>query len=372
MKKMTLMMSAAALVAGGNAFAQDADMPPAAQPGECFARVLIPEITEVVAEQVVDQPERTEIKVIPATYETITEQVITKEEQVIYDVIPAQYETVTEQVLVEPERVELVPVPATYRTITEQVLVEPERTETIVVPAVTETYTEQVLVRPAYATWKPGTGLFGRGAAGTGTAAAAPGAGTEVTTGELLCRVEVPAEYATVTRTRVAQPETTQTNLIPAVFETVTKQVIDQPPRVEERVIPARFETVTKEVEVSPAQVVERVIPAEMGTVQVRKLVSPAMEDVIVIPATYKTVEKRVVTGGGGLEWRDVLCEVNTTPEKIAEIQRALTARGYAAPADGAFGPQTLRSMESFQRDNGLPVGYLTVSTAEALGVSPY
>jgi peptidoglycan hydrolase-like protein with peptidoglycan-binding domain len=57
---------------------------------------------------------------------------------------------------------------------------------------------------------------------------------------------------------------------------------------------------------------------------------------------------------------------------KITEVQAALTAAGYTAPADGAFGPATLRAMESFQRANGLPVGYLTVSTVEALGVSPF
>ena len=73
----------------------------------------------------------------------------------------------------------------------------------------------------------------------------------------------------------------------------------------------------------------------------------------------------------GGLEWREVLCETNASSAKIAEVQAALTAAGYTAPSDGEFGPQTLRAMEAFQRDNGLPVGYLTVSTVEALGVNP-
>lgn len=321
MKKM-LLASAAATVFAGAAFAQGADYPPSADPGECFARVLIPETTEVLTEQVVDRPETQEITVIPATYETQTEQVLVKEETTVYRTIPAVYETVTEQVIVEPER-----------------------TETLVVPAKFESYTEQVLVRPAYSTWKPGAGLFGRGAAGTG----AVGANGEQATGELLCRVEVPAQYDTVTRTRIAQPETTDTRVIPAKYKTVTREVVAQPPQVIEDVIPAEFGSVTKQV-----------------------LVSPASEQVTVIPATYKTVEKRVVTGGGGLEWREVLCDTNTTSSKIGEIQRALTAAGYAAPDDGDFGPATLRAMESYQRANGLPVGYLTVSTVESLGVSAY
>ena len=322
MKKMLLASAAATLFTGAAMAQQGADYPPSADPGECFARVLIPETTEIVTEQVVDRPETQEIIVIPATYETQTEQVLVKEETITYSTIPAVYETVTEVVTVEPER-----------------------TETIVIPATFETYTEQVLVRPAYSTWKPGAGLFGRGAAGTGTA----NVNGEQATGELLCRVEVPAQYDTVTRTRIATPETTDVRVIPAVTETVTREVVAQPPQVIENVVPAEFGTVTKQV-----------------------LVTPASEQVNVIPATFKTVEKRVVTGGGGLEWREVLCDTNTTSAKVSEIQRALTTAGYSAPDDGQFGPGTLRAMEEYQRANGLPVGYLTVSTVESLGLSPY
>ena len=71
------------------------------------------------------------------------------------------------------------------------------------------------------------------------------------------------------------------------------------------------------------------------------------------------------------MEWREVLCDTNASPAKIREVQAALTEAGYETPADGVFGPSTLRAMEAFQRNNGLPVGYLTVSTVEALGVSP-
>ncbi|MAP94267.1 MAG: peptidoglycan-binding protein [Ponticaulis sp.] len=360
-------VSVTALLAGG-AFAQTADMPPSADPGECFARVLIPEITEVMTEQVIDTPERTEIKVVPATYETVTEQVLIKEATTESRIIPAVYETVTEQVLVKEASVELRHIPATYQTITEQVLIEAERVETKVVPATFETYTEQVLVRPAYTTWKPGAGLFGRGAVdGTSLSEA-----TEVATGELLCRVEVPAEYDTVTRTRIATPEMTEEIVIPARYETVTKEVVATAPTVEEIEIPAVYETVEKRVVVSAATTEVIEIPAQYETVTVRQMVTPKTEETIVIPATYKTVEKRVVSGGGGLEWREVLCDTNTTSAKIMEVQQALTAAGYSNPADGSFGPQTLRAMESYQRANGLPVGYLTVSTVESLGVSPY
>ena len=53
-------------------------------------------------------------------------------------------------------------------------------------------------------------------------------------------------------------------------------------------------------------------------------------------------------------------------------MMRLVTAAGYDVPADGAFGPSTLRAMESYQRANGLPVGYLTVDTVRSLGVTPF
>lgn len=323
MKKILLATAACSTLAGVG-FAQGAaDYPPDADAGACFARVLIPETTEVVTEQVVDKPEVPKTTVIPAQYETVTDQVLVKEETKEYEVIPAVYETVTEQVIETPER-----------------------TETVVIPAEYETYTEQVMVRPAYTTWKPGAGLYGRSASVTPASADGTGA---VATGELLCRVEVPAQYDTVTRTRVITPEHTESKVIPAVYSEHTKQVVAQ-----------------------PAQVVEKVIPAVYDTVTVQKLVSEAREETTVIPASYKTVEKRVVTGGGGLEWREVLCDTNATSTKISEVQQALTAAGYAAPADGTFGPQTLNAMEAYQRSKGLPVGYLTVDTVKSLGLSPY
>lgn len=313
-----LSVSVAAVAIAVTAHGQAADMPPDADAGECFARVLVPDVIEVQSEQIVDREPSFELKLIPATYETVTEQRLLKEASTVYQMVPAVYETVTETITIEPAR-----------------------EESIVVPAQYETYTEQVLVREAYTTWKKGDGLFGRDREN-----AAPGDTIALATGELLCRVEVPAEYETVTKTRLVSAETTEVRLIPAVTQTVTKEVVVEPARVLEELVPAEYETVTRQ-----------------------QLVSAAYEERIEIPATYRSVEKRVVSSAGGLEWRQVLCETNATPQMISDIQTALTNAGYTAPADGEFGPATLTAMESFQRANGLPIGYLTMSTVAALGV---
>lgn len=300
----------------GGALASD-EYPSDARPGQCFARVRVPEVTRVVTESVTAEPEREQIKVIPAQFEMIEEQVLVREEAIEYDIIPAQYQTVSEQVLVEDEKI-----------------------ESVVIPAQFETVEERILVRDEYETWKPGAGLFGRGEGAGGDGAVSP-------TGEILCRVLVPAQYRTVTRRVMVQPE-----------------------RTEERVIPARFDTVQKRVVVEPPQVVERVVPAQFNTVRVRRMVEPPREERIVVPASQRMVERTQLVSPERLAWTEVLCDTNATAAKIASVQRALTEAGYApGPADGVFGRRTLRAMEAFQRDNGLMVGALTRETVEALDV---
>lgn len=324
-------VSAAAALLGGVAAAQSPTMTPAGVPqnaeaGQCFARVLIPEVIETASEEVVVEAARTEVRKIPAQYELVDETVLVKEATTEYTVIPA-----------------------TYRTVTETVVLEPERTEMIAQPASMETYTERVMIRPGYTTWKQGSGIFGRSGVGA-SAAVVPGAvnGVDQHTGDLLCKVEVPPEYATVTRQRVAQAASATPRIIPARTQTVTKQVI-----------------------ATPARVAERQIPAVYNTVKVRKMVTPEREETRTIPAVTRTEQRRKVVRPASVEWREVLCETNASTVKISEVQRALAGRGYANPADGRFGPATLSAMEKFQRDNGLAVGYLTIETVRALGVSP-
>ncbi|MEL6566781.1 MAG: peptidoglycan-binding domain-containing protein [Pseudomonadota bacterium] len=314
-----------ALVTAPVALAQvSAQFPPASQDGQCFARVLSPEITQSVVEEQLVSPETFQIEVIPAVYETSTTRVMVKEATSQYRFIPAVTEMVEEQVLVQPERV-----------------------ERFVVPAQFETYTETVVVEPERVVWKTGSGLYGRGAAGTDSQPNA--ANGQIATGEVLCRVIEPAKIQTITRTRMVAP-----------------------PRLEERIIPARYETIRREVVVQPARYEEEIIPAVFEDRQVRVLVRPAEERRIVVPAVYETVTREVVVGGNELTWAEVLCETNTDRFKVAEIQGALTDAGFPTLVDGAFGPRTQRAMEAFQRANDLNVGYMTVDTAFALGIDPY
>nr|WP_321362222.1 peptidoglycan-binding domain-containing protein [uncultured Hyphomonas sp.] len=313
-----LTLSAVSLVLAGAAAAQGTGgAPPDAEPGACYAQVRMPETYEVRTEQVLDQPEHTRARVIPATYETVVQRVLVKEQAVTYRVVPPVYEIETEQLLIVPEQ-----------------------TETVVIPAEYETITERVMIRPAYITWKPAAGLSGLPQTGEG---AEPPA-----TADGLRRVEVPAQYDTVSRTRLKSPE-----------------------RVETHVTPARIRTVERQVLREPARVVEEIIPAEYEDIEVQRLVAPEQQETVVVPATYKTIETRTLTGGGTVEWRQVLCDSDATEAKIAEVQRALAAKSYNVEADGVSGPATQNALQDWQEKNGLPAGYLTIGTLESLGVSP-
>jgi hypothetical protein len=310
----------------GAAFAQTAppagSLPPDAQPGHCYARVTMLNPQRVEVEDVIDTPARVEKKEIPAQYAEVENEVIVKEASKTVRVVPA-----------------------TYRTVTETVTVEPARTESRFIPAVTEAYEERVMVRPAYSTWKVGEGSFGRVmTAATITTVDKLTAETQV--GELVCRVEVPAEYTTVKRVREVRPARTETVTIPARTAVVTRQVVDQ-----------------------PAQFIEEAIPAVTQKVKSRQMVAPARIEEVAIPATTRTVKRVVQTEAPQAVWRAVLCETNGTPEHIRQVQRGLAAAGYyKGPIDGVFGASTDAAMEDFQRARGFAVGYLTMETFEALG----
>lgn len=299
--------------------AGDEDLfPPDVKPGECYARVLIPAQYDIKDETVVIKEKSTQLEIIPAQYDTVTERVLIKEASTRLEVIPATYESVTETVVVQPESIRIEQIPATYKTETERVLVSPARTE-----------------------WKRGpASSFGSNVLQSKTA----------DTGEIMCLVEVPAEYREVKRTVVDQPARTREINIPAVTKTVTKQVLATP-------------ATTREIE----------IPAEYGTVEVTKLVEPESERRIEIPAEYGTVTKRTKASEEKVEWRQVVCEVNLTPANVRTLQTALQEAGnYDGPIDGIIGKGTLAGANKYAKSKGLATGsnYISMDVAKRLGLT--
>ena len=183
----------------------DADLPPNAKAGECYARVLI----------------------------------------------PAQYKNSSERVMIREASERIETVPAVYRTVQERVLVKEasERIETV--PAVYETATERVLVKPAYTTWKKGEGAITK---------------VDNATGEIMCLVEVPAEYKTVTKRVLKTPATTRKVNVPAEYETISVRKLVEPAQERRIEVPAQYETVLKREKVTEGHMEWRSILCETNT----------------------------------------------------------------------------------------------------------
>lgn len=292
--------------------------PPNAQPGKCYARVLIPATYSETTETVLVKEASERVEVIPAQYETVTERVLVRDASTRLETIPPRYETVEERILVRPESKRFEEVPATYKTVTEQVMVSPARTE-----------------------WK-------RGPASSFVDNVLQSRTTD--TGEVMCLVEIPAQYKTVSRTVVDTPAHTREVIVPAEYRTIKKTVVAEPAR-------------TREVEV----------PAEYDTIEVTKLVAAPSERRIAIPAEYDEVTKRTMVSNEKLQWREVLCQVNLTDTNVRMLQTALAEKGYqSGPIDGVLGEQTLRGANQFAQDKGLPHGsnYIAIEVAEELGLN--
>lgn len=285
-------------------------LPPNAKTGECYARVLTPAVYNTETRDVLKREASYRIEVSHPTYEWVTEDVLVKEASEVAEIVPARYEWRTETMLVEGAHDHLKTIPAVY-----------------------ETKTEEILVKPAYTTWKKGRGPIER---------------LNNSTGEIMCLVEIPAEY-----------------------RTVRSKVLVSAARVEKEHHDAVYKEVKKRVMVEGPKMVKRTIPAEYKAVKVRKILQPGEERKIEIPALYQTVTSRVKASDSVLEWRSILCETNTTGDVVRGLQRALLAAGHnPGPIDGVIGHETLAAVKAYQQEKNLAVGRLTIETIRSLGVS--
>ncbi|MEL6870026.1 MAG: peptidoglycan-binding domain-containing protein [Pseudomonadota bacterium] len=290
--------------------------PPNAQAGRCYARILTPAKYDVSTETVLAKQASERVEILPAKFETVTERVVVREASSRLEVIPATFETVEERVLVKPASKRIEQVPATFKTASERILVTPARSE-----------------------WKRGPATSFSGVVDSRT----------TDTGEIMCLVE-----------------------IPAVYKTVTQQVVDRPATTREVTIPAVYDTIKKTVMVKPATTREITIPAEYDTIKVTREVSPASERRIAIPAKYTEVTKRKMISDAVLDWREVVCDVNLNRSNVTQLQTALEKKGYyKAGVDGVFGPATLSAANAYAKASGLPVGsnYIAIDVAKSLGL---
>ncbi len=326
-----------------------------AKPGECYVMIIKDPVyrTESVKKLVKEAGGR--IEIVPPVYKAVKVHVTSEE---IQEVVPAVYETVKERVMVKPASTRLETVPAVLAEVEERVMVTPASKKATEVPAVYEDVTDRKLVRAAYTFWKPGTATSIQK--------------IDEKSGEIMCLVEVPAEYQTVTTRVMKTPATIRYEDIPAEYKTVKKTVLKTPEATRSVPVPAEYaeREVTKLVK--PATTVSKVIPVDYMR-EVMTQVQPASEKRVPVPAEYATVEQQVLVSPAAEYCTQILCDVNATPNKITEMQKALQAAGfYTGPVDGVLSPDTMAAITAYQKSKGLLAdGYLSVETVKALGVFP-
>jgi len=309
---------------------------------------------------------------------------------------PAKFENKTEKLLKTAAAEEIVTSEPQFEWVEEKVLVKEASEKIVEVPAEYDVTSEEVLESPAYTTWKSGRGLNER---------------IDNATGEIMCLVEVPARYTTIEKRILKTPASIQKIAIPAEYKTVRVQKLIKPSAenrtpieaeyqsITRRVkvsdaklgwsiagtsgegeptgrtycltaVPAQYKTVAKQVVKQPASIKKVSVPATYKTVRMEKLVSPASEKRIPIPAKHKIVTKQSKISDARQEWRQVLCETNTTRDLVLQIQQGLQKAGFnPGQIDGVLGADTMRAADAYQRENNLPTGGLTIQTIDKLGI---
>lgn len=310
--RLALLAALLLIPAQGAAAAQDETslFPPNAEPGQCYAKVMI-----------------------PAKYKAVTSEVPKREASEKITIIPEQWEWVEEKVLVKDAEEKIEIIPATYKMVEEKIVIEPASTKLEAVEPVYATVEETVVDKPAQTVWKKGAGLFNK---------------VDNSTGDIMCLIN--------------EPET---------YKKVQKQVVKSPASVKKVEVPEKVKLIKKKVVDKPAEVKKVTIPAEYTVIKVRKLVAPAKEQRTPIQAENQTVTKMVKESDEKLAWQPILCETNMTKDVMIKIQKALMDHGFnPGKVDGSIGGGTLKAIESFQQKNNLARGGLTYETLKALNVS--
>ncbi len=264
----------------------------------------------------------------PATYKEVEEKIMVKPAEVKIQKIPAKYEEVPKQVLVRPETTVLEPVPPVFEVVDEKVITRPAYIRKEEIPPTYETVTEKIIDKEGYTKWErdPQTGL--------------------------LCLVEVPP-----------------------TFKEIQRQIMRTPSLIREVEVPAEYTIVRKQVEKAPASTREVKLPPAYKTIYEKREVEPEKEIKTEIPPEYKTITRTVIDQEARTEWIEVLCDTNTTPAKIRELEEALKKNGYdPGPIDGKADGAFYDALRKFQADRKLTVNqdrFIYMETVKALGVNP-
>jgi len=311
---------------------------------------------------------------------------------------PATTKQVPNRVLISEATEKLSTTPAKYRKGTESVLTKPGFKRLIEVPAVFTTKQDRVLVEAAHSVWQKGTGPIQK---------------IDNLSGEIMCRVDIPAKYKEVKVDVVGTAPLVTSVTEDAVYKTVSIEKLVADAAEKREPVAAKFKTMNKEQLQSPGGftwlakrgggagdgdptgrvVCNQAIPAKeiaydrtvvktagrferakvdatFENVPIQEKVADARSVKISVPGVNSKVERRVKVQEARYEWQSVLCETNTNGDIISRLQAALNKSGFSVGAvDGVLGNSTLTALQKYQQKNKLAEGGVTMESMESLGV---
>lgn len=285
------------------------------RPGECYGQVILPAVYGTASQQVLSRPAWSEtVRGAPVVTKTVR------------------------KVLVRPERVERVRAAPVYRTEVSWVR-RAGKLRTVREPDRYETVREKVLIEAGHSEWRPSSAPLAYGER--------PGATVLQATGEVMCRVWVPARYSYSSR-----------------------RVLVERGRAYQVRGPATRQKIVRRVLVAQGGWTERRRAAVYRNEVVKSVAREGASRVVTHPAVYATAQKTVLVRAESPGWARVVCGGQLNPAWVAVLQQRLIAQGFdPGPPDGQARPQTYAALRLYQRAHNLAQGQVTVETAQALGL---
>lgn len=289
-----------------------------------------PENIITIERQILKTPGRTEERIIPAEYDTIERRVMIKPERVEWastgidpktgqpgyarQIVPAEYETKSEKVILRHEHVQYINIPPIYDVVKETVRINDDGSTEVLSADVIGTKQDEIKIPPAPPVLKKPepvavaptpkiTPIQPSQNANTLSVASTTGQVNTPTKGQFTVFNGVSTQVVDSTETIVNQTgEILCRVVIPAKYKTITKQVVKTPARTVERPVPA----ITKDVTVQ--------VRAEDGsTKDVTKtfVVREARVETVTTPPVYETRSERVLVEPGREEWKPTSQAIN-------------------------------------------------------------
>jgi hypothetical protein len=438
------------------------EMPIFAKAGQCFTKSFFPpkytkNIRTTSTKKILLRKENIKYKVIPAKYKWITKKIKISDGREKIVVTPAIYKTIYEKILIESSekvwRESLTPnsskvfnsciesasnsgmdiigteigtcfyehyKPKKYIDITEKILTAEASRKIITTPAKYRTYTtkieidstsqklvpivakykkvkEKVVVAPATSEWRKTT-CQDRGC----------------NQSEVVCLIEVPKKYKTITKKMLLKPSVAQKIKISPIYKEVEIEELVEPAKTKELQIHAKYgtinrrkkieddrffwsdksaknapsrirtqcdkicltqtspkyKTIAKQIVSKPSSSRKIKTPDRYKIVRVKKVIKPASFKEIVIPAEYEMITVERERTKGFAKWMPIVCESNLTPTTVKKVQEALKKAGfYHGKIDGVWSLEAKSATRNYQRANGLTITRLSIETMKSLKI---